>query len=61
MYNFVMPAEEWDEMNPNKQAIRHLILKHRSGYERLNKLKRYYEGNYCNLSSSERKYLCGSR
>lgn len=44
MYNFVMPAEEWDEMNPNKQAIRHLILKHRSGYERLNKLKRYYEG-----------------
>lgn len=60
MYNFVMPAEEWDEMNPNKQAIRHLILKHRSGYERLNKLKRYYEGKHDILEETNRenKLVC---
>ena len=39
MQVFTMPAEKFDEQNIDKQAIRHLILKHRSGIERLQKLE----------------------
>lgn len=55
MYNFVMPAEDWDELNPNKQAILHLILKHRSEAERLEKLERYYKGEHDILDEKDRE------
>lgn len=60
MYVFTMPAENWDELNPDKAAIRHLILKHRSGVGRLEKLKKYYEGKHKILNDSERenKLVC---
>lgn len=60
MYNFVMPAEDWDETNPNKQAILHLILKHRREAERLNKLERYYKGEHDILNDTDRenKLVC---
>ena len=50
MQVFTMPAEKFDEQNIDKQAIRHLILKHRSGIERLQKLENYYEGRHQILS-----------
>lgn len=55
MYIFTMPAEKWDELNPNKQAIRHLIAKHRSGIARLDRLKNYYEGKHKILQESDRE------
>lgn len=55
MYNFVMPAEDWDELHPNKQAILHLILKHRSETERLEKLERYYKGEHDILNEKDRE------
>lgn len=60
MHVFTMPAEKWDELNPDKQAIRHLILKHRAGVARLQKLKKYYEGKHEILSDKERdiKLVC---
>lgn len=60
MYVFTMPANNWDEANPNKQAILQLILKHRKGVERLDKLKAYYEGKHKILDDSERenKLVC---
>ncbi|MDO4647418.1 MAG: phage portal protein [Eubacteriales bacterium] len=60
MYRFTMPAADWDELNPDKQAIRHLIEKHRSGTARLRKLKGYYEGKHKILSDTERenKLVC---
>lgn len=43
---FTMPAEEFDEHNPDKQAIRYLIQRHMATVERLRKLKAYYEGKH---------------
>jgi SPP1 family phage portal protein len=50
-----MPAERWDERNPDKQAIRHLILKHRKEISRLKKLKDYYEGKHSILNDTDRE------
>ena len=60
MYVFTMPEENWDELNPDKAAIRHLILKHRSVVGRLENLKKYYEGKHKILNDSERenKLVC---
>ena len=60
MQVFTMPAEKFDEQNIDKQAIRHLILKHRSGIERLQKLENYYEGRHQILSDIDRenKLVC---
>lgn len=60
MYHFTMPAERWDEENPDKQAIRLLIQKHRSGVEHLQKLKDYYEGKHKILDEADRenKLVC---
>lgn len=60
MYVFTMPAENWNELGPNKQAIRHLILKHRSGVQNLTKLKNYYEGKHKILEDNDRenKLVC---
>lgn len=55
MYVYTMPAESWDELNPDKQAIRHLITKHRAEVPRLNELKDYYEGNHKILQDDERE------
>ena len=44
MYQFTMPADKWDELNPDKQAIRRLIQKHRKIAAKLSENKRYYEG-----------------
>lgn len=60
MYVFTMPADKWNELSPDKRAIRHLILKHQSGVTRLRKLKDYYEGKHKILSETERenKLVC---
>lgn len=60
MYVFTMPADKWDENDPDKEAILHLIQKHRSGVSRLQKLKNYYEGRHKILSESDRenKLVC---
>lgn len=57
---FTMPVSEWDERNIDKQAVRHLILKHRSCVPDLEKLKRYYGGKHKILddSSRENKLVC---
>lgn len=60
MHVFTMPASEWDELNIDKQAVRHLILKHRSCVARLVKLKEYYKGNHEILTDENRenKLVC---
>lgn len=60
MHVFTMPAMEWDELNIDKQAVRHLIVKHRSHVTDLAKLKAYYEGQHKILTDSERqnKLVC---
>jgi len=61
MYIFTMPAEEWDENNPNKAGLQRLIDKHYSiASTRLMKLKRYYEGDHEILHEADRanKLVC---
>lgn len=60
MYVFTMPADAWNEAEPNKQDILHLIQKHASGVERLRKLKAYYEGQHQILEDKDRenKLVC---
>lgn len=60
MQVFTMSAAEFDELNPDKQTIRYLILKHRKEFERLSNLKKYYEGNHKILSDQDRenKLVC---
>lgn len=55
MYTFTMPRERWDEGNPNKQAIRTLIMKHQAAVPELRKLMRYYEGKHDILHEADRK------
>lgn len=59
MHVFTIPADKWDETNPDKQAIRHLIMKHRRSYERLKGLKNYYEGRHKILDEDrENRLVC---
>lgn len=60
MYVFTMPAENWDELNPDKAAIRHLIKKHRDGVAHLENLKNYYVGKHKILEDKDRenKLVC---
>lgn len=59
MHVFTMPADKWDEQNPDKQAVLRLIQKHRSGVERLEQLKNYYEGRHKILSEDrENRLVC---
>lgn len=60
MYVFTMPADQWDEQNPDKQAILHLIQKHRAGVPELVKLKQYYTGRHKILEDTDRdnKLVC---
>ena len=55
MYVFTLPAENWDELNIDKQVIRHLILKHRNFVDRFLNLENYYEGKHKILGDSSRK------
>lgn len=60
MHVFTIPAENWDELNPDKQAILHLIQKHQSGISGLQKLKQYYGGRHKILEDADRenKLVC---
>lgn len=60
MYEFTMPADNWNEKFPDKQAIRHLILKHQTLNKRFQKLHNYYIGNQAILEETERanKLVC---
>lgn len=60
MHVFTMPAAEWDELNIDKQSVRHMILKHKSCVPELKTLKAYYEGQHKILEDSERqnKLVC---
>lgn len=55
-----MPAERWDERNPDKEAILQLIAKHKSQLKDLKKKKEYYEGKHGILSDKDRenKLVC---
>ncbi len=57
MYIFTIPRENWDELKPNKQAIRTLIAKHQAGVGRLKELKQYYEGKHKILSEDRKNKL----
>ena len=59
MYVFTMPRKSWDELSPDKQAIRTLIVKHRREATRLNDLMKYYEGKHKILTESRKtKLVC---
>ena len=60
MYVFTLPAESWNELEIDKQTIRHLILKHRAMIDRLLNLENYYEGKHKILSDEgrENKLVC---
>lgn len=57
MYTYTMPREGWDECNPDKQAIRTLIMKHRGEAAKLKKLMKYYEGQHKILTESRKNKL----
>lgn len=54
---YTMPRSDWDEQNPNKQAILTLILKHQDEVERLHKLKQYYVGQHDILGENRKNKL----
>lgn len=54
MYRFTMPAENWDERSPDKQAIRRLIVRHQEFSGKLAEKKRYYEGVHRILHDPDR-------
>jgi SPP1 family phage portal protein len=59
MYIYTMPRDSWDELNPDKQAIRTMIVKHRREATRLSKLMKYYEGQHKILTESRKtKLVC---
>ena len=59
MYIYTMPRENWDESNPDKQAIRTLIVKHRREANQLRKSMKYYEGEHKILTESRKtKLVC---
>lgn len=59
IYIYTMPRESWDELNPDKQAIHTLIVKHRKEATRLKKLMKYYEGQHKILTESRKtKLVC---
>lgn len=60
MYVFTMPADKWDEQNPDRTAILQLILKHTGFSSGLGELKKYYEGRHKILEEEDRqnKLVC---
>lgn len=59
MYIYTLPRKSWDEVIPDKQAIRTLIVKHRREAARLKKLMKYYEGEHKILTESRKtKLVC---
>lgn len=59
MHVFTIPASRWDEMNPDKLAILHLIQKHASGVDKFKEKKKYYEGKHKILAEDrENKLVC---
>ena len=60
MYVFTLPAESWNELEIDKQVIRHLILKHRNLVDHLMKLENYYKGKHKILEDTgrENKLVC---
>lgn len=55
IYTFTIPRESFDELNPDKQAIRQLISKHISKVDRLKKNMSYYEGKHKILDETKRE------
>lgn len=60
MYVFTIPAEKWDETNPDKRVIYALIDKHRNLVQELNKKMKYYEGEQDITADKDRanKLVC---
>ena len=59
IYTYTMPHDGWDELNPDKEAIRTLIMKHQKEVRRLKKLKQYYEGQHKILGENRKtKLVC---
>ena len=57
MYVYTMPRDLWDELDPDKQAIRTLISKHLREARRLKKLMKYYEGQHKILTEDRKNKL----
>ena len=55
-----MPAENWNEMEPDREAILQLVQKHYSHLGEMRKLMDYYEGRHKILSDTEKqnKLVC---
>ena len=60
MHVFTMPAENWNELNPDKQIIRKLIIRHAAIASRMHNNIRYYKGEHKILSEEDRenKLVC---
>lgn len=56
-YTYTLPRESWDEQNPDKQAIRTLIMKHRREANKLKKLMKYYKGQHKILAETRKNKL----
>lgn len=60
MYTFTIPRESFDELNPDKQAIRKLIIRHAAISSRMHNNIRYYKGEHKILDEEDRenKLVC---
>lgn len=59
MYTYTIPAEEWDELNPDKRTILELIKTHTKEVSRFKKLMRYYKGEHKILRENRKtKLVC---
>lgn len=60
MYTFTIPRESFDELNPDKQIIRKLIIRHAALASRMHNNMRYYEGMHKILDEEDRenKLVC---
>ena len=54
MYIFTMPAEDWDERNPNTSYVRRLINTHVAMQIERHKLMEYYEGKHSILGDRDK-------
>lgn len=60
MYTFTIPREQFDELHPDKQMIRKLIMRHALATKRLHKNKDYYQGKHKIAEDDDRenKLVC---
>jgi SPP1 family phage portal protein len=60
VYVLTIPAEKWDETNPDRTIIMQLILKHEAEVPHLQEMMNYYKGDHKILQETDRdnKLVC---